>query len=195
MGYLVLDETEWVLDSTSELVARTISMQEMEQIRVWRNSQMSILRQDREISVAEQESYFQESILSDQESPLPVNILFTLWLQGELFGYGGLVHINWPSAQAEISFLIRPEWNNLEIFSTAFLLFQEFLTQLCVRNLGILTLTAESFDIEERLLMMSLLEQSGFNLVDGAQGKYFKGGAEVRSLNFIKDCNWSEESI
>lgn len=186
MGYIVLDETEWVLDLTREIVARTISIDEMEKIRGWRNSQTSVLRQDREISIEEQEAYFQESILPDQGSSSPTNILFTLWSRGELFGYGGLVHINWDFGEAEISFLVRPDWNRLEIFSTSFLLFQQFLEGLCARSLGITTLTAETFDVLERQLIIALLEQSGFELVGSRQGHYLKEGFPVKSLNHKK---------
>ena len=186
MGYIVLDKTEWVLDLTREIVARTISIEEMEKIRGWRNSQTSVLRQDREISIEEQEAYFQESILPDQGSSSPTNILFTLWSRGELFGYGGLVHINWDFGEAEISFLVRPDWNRLEIFSTSFLIFQQFLEGLCARSLGITTLTAETFDVLERQLIIALLEQSGFELVGSRHGHYLKEGFPVKSLNHKK---------
>lgn len=188
MGYIVLDKTEWVLDLAKEMVAQTISIEEMEKIRVWRNAQTSVLRQNRETSVEEQESYFRESILPDQGSSSPTNILFTLWSRGELFGYGGLVHINWDFGEAEISFLVRPDWNRLEIFSTSFLLFQQFLEGLCARSLGISTLTAETFDVLERQLVIALLEQSGFELVGSRQGHYIKEGFPVKSLNHKKRC-------
>ena len=195
MGYRVLDQNEWILDSTKEIVARTISLEDMEQIRVWRNAQTSVLRQSYEISVEQQEAYFQESILPDQRSSSPVNILFTLWYEGELFGYGGLVHVKWDRGEAEISFLIRPDWNQLEIFPRAFLLFQEFLAELCTRNLGLSTITAETFDVFERRLIITLLEQSGFELVGTMNGNYLKGGAPIRSLNHRKALKQSEDSL
>lgn len=188
LGYQLLDETEWVLDPTEGLIARTISRKEMEQIRIWRNAQTSVLRQNGKISFGEQVDYYNKSIVVDQKSLSPKNILFTLWVRRTLFGYGGLVHIDWNAREAEISFLIRPDWNQREIFSKSFLLFQDFLVKLCIRKLGILSLTAEAFDIDERKSIISLLIQSGFEIRGSREGKYLKNGAPVKSLDFRKRC-------
>ena len=77
----------------------------------WRNSQLDILRQQNPLTKEQQENYFKTTVagLFDQEQP--EQILWSFLVNGQLIGYGGLVHINWTNKTAEISFLTETSRN------------------------------------------------------------------------------------
>jgi RimJ/RimL family protein N-acetyltransferase len=73
----------------------------------WRNEQIYHLRQNKPLTVENQENYFNNVVnkLFNQEQPN--QILFS-FLENEIcIGYGGLVHINWIDRNAEISFIMN----------------------------------------------------------------------------------------
>ena len=75
-------------------------------IMKWRNEQIEILRQQDVLTKEEQDTYFNEIVASLFEQKNPKQLLFSLFFRDELVAYGGLVHIDWHSLNAEISFLI-----------------------------------------------------------------------------------------
>ena len=78
---------------------------DIQKIRVWRNDQMNILRQTTNLTPKNQLNYFNEFIKTSFQDNKPNIILFSFLLDKICIGYGGLVHINWNSKSAEISFL------------------------------------------------------------------------------------------
>jgi Acetyltransferase (GNAT) domain len=78
-------------------------------IMKWRNEQIYHLRQNKPLTIEDQENYFNTVVnkLFDQEQPN--QILFSYLQNGECIGYGGLVHINWIDKNAEISFIMNTE--------------------------------------------------------------------------------------
>ena len=91
--------------SSSHLELVPIREEDIEKIRIWRNQQRKILRQNNTISKKDQEKYFEESIRPTFQQKNPEMLLFSIILKGKCIGYGGLVHINWAAKRAEISFL------------------------------------------------------------------------------------------
>ena len=92
-----------------ELALRELNLADAEQIRLWRNAQMSVLRQSKSISKSQQRDYFLLNVIPAYDQIEP-----PLWLKGlisgeELIGYGGIVHINWSNRRGEVSFLLAPE--------------------------------------------------------------------------------------
>lgn len=75
-------------------------------IMQWRNEQIYHLRQNRPLTLEDQEKYFDTVVakLFDQEQPS--QILFSFLENDKCIGYGGLVHINWIDKNAEISFIM-----------------------------------------------------------------------------------------
>lgn len=73
----------------------------------WRNEQIYHLRQNKPLTVEDQEKYFNTAVdpLFSQEQPN--QILFSYLENGKCIGYGGLVHINWIDKNAEISFIMN----------------------------------------------------------------------------------------
>src|SRR5690554_6293407 len=87
---------------------RTLAKEDMEDIRVWRNAQLSVLRQNRPLTEEEQQVYFREKVRPTLGKARPPHILVALDLNGERIGYGGLVHIDWEVPRGEVSFLVNP---------------------------------------------------------------------------------------
>lgn len=78
-------------------------------IMEWRNEQMFHLRQNKELTVEDQDAYFENVISQLFDKEQPEQILFSLLEDKKCIGYGGLVHIDWEQKTAEISFLIDTE--------------------------------------------------------------------------------------
>src|SRR5688500_5529740 len=121
-NYKCLQADKWV-ESTYHICA--IRDEDKELIRIWRNEQIDILRQSNVISKDVQENYFKNVVTQLFEVENPQQLLFSFFENNKFIGYGGLVHIDWKSKNAEISFLVETERNNkFQIFKrdmTAFL--------------------------------------------------------------------------
>lgn len=129
-----------------------------EPIRLWRNSQLSILRQNHPLSLQEQENYWQkQSSLSPTQSHL---FCFSYKENEKSLGYGGFVHIDFETASAELSSLLDPSFSEP---SPLFLKISEVFLRLSLElahQLGLKKLTAEAYD--HRLDFISLLYKLGF---------------------------------
>lgn len=82
-------------------------MQDWDNIRLWRNAQMDILRQDKPITTIQQTSYA-NAYYSDLKTGKYDKLLFSFLQYGRLIGYGGLAHIDRNNNSAETSFLLEP---------------------------------------------------------------------------------------
>ena len=91
-------------DSLSMLPIR---QNDIEKIRLWRNKQVDVLRQNKKISKIEQIKYFNKNIFPDFNKKKPNNILFSILELDRIVAYGGLVHIDWHHKRGEISFLVN----------------------------------------------------------------------------------------
>ena len=93
--------------SSKEFSLVPIRYEDRVQIMQWRNEQIYHLRQKYELSSSEQDNYFQTTLRSLFDKECPDQLLFSFLKDGQLLGYGGLVHINWTDKHAEISFLLN----------------------------------------------------------------------------------------
>lgn len=147
--------------SDGSIVVRAVEMEDIEMIRVWRNAQMDVLRQTRAIGSEEQLAYFERAVWPDKRSDQPSNILLALLENGRLIGYGGLVHIAWDYARAEISFLLATEIaDDAGVISTLFAKWLRLMQQLAFNDLGLTRLTTETYAM--RTLHIRALEDAGF---------------------------------
>ena len=71
----------------------------------WRNDQIDILRQKQLLTEESQDLYFSNIVKPSFNEDYPSQLLFSFLEDGELIGYGGLVHIDWSSKNAEVSFI------------------------------------------------------------------------------------------
>lgn len=134
---------------------------DMELIRVWRNAQMAILRQNKELTEEDQRIYWKEVILPSFEEPKPRQILFSFLNQGERVGYGGLTYLDWEAKRGEVSFLLEPSRTiNGAEYRTEYMAFLTLLRQAVFEDMRFHRMFAETFDV--RPDHVAALVQFGF---------------------------------
>ena len=89
-----------------------IRFQDRYEIMEWRNSQIFHLRQSEYLTKENQDSYFNNIIKKNFEQKNPKQILFSFLKDHKCVGYGGLVHIDWISRNAEISFVMDSQFED-----------------------------------------------------------------------------------
>tara|TARA_B100001057_G_scaffold482881_1_gene558923 strand:- start:2105 stop:2674 length:570 start_codon:yes stop_codon:yes gene_type:complete len=89
-----------------------LSGEDIELIRIWRNNQKNVLRQNQSISKADQIKYFNKVIKKEIKRNKPNLILFSIKKKNRTIGYCGLVNISWTNKSAEISFLLDHKFKN-----------------------------------------------------------------------------------
>lgn len=145
----------------------------------WRNSQLDILRQQNPLTKEQQENYFKTTVagLFDQEQP--EQILWSFLVNGQLIGYGGLVHINWTNKTAEISFLTETSRNqSKDIFISDWINYLSLVKKIASESLHFNSIFTYAYDIRPNLYIA--LENSGFK-----ETKRIKNYIEIN--NQLKD--------
>ena len=132
-----------------------------EAIRQWRNAQLDILRQAAPLSADSQDRYFREVVAPLFDAEQPGQLLFSLLLDEELMGYGGLVHIDWVAGRAEISFLLETGRNaHIPTFQADFAAYLYLLRQVAFEDLALQKINTEAYDV--RPYLTEVLEAEGF---------------------------------
>jgi len=104
----------------------TLRHQDVQKIRIWRNDQIRFLRQRWEISETQQENYWEREIFPTFDKVQPAQVLLSFMQRQRCIGYGGLVHIDWQSRRAEVSFLLETSrMDNALTFQNEFGIFLE----------------------------------------------------------------------
>jgi hypothetical protein len=146
---------------SNNIQLEAVDKTQIEQIRVWRNKQISVLRQDTLISKEEQIEYFERFVFPEYSSKEPKQILLSIKKGKDFIGYGGMVNINWQKQEPEISFLLSPEFaEKKDQYSTIFTEFINLIIQLASQK-SIKKLFTETFDF--RIHHIHILEKAGFN--------------------------------
>ncbi|WP_310559564.1 GNAT family N-acetyltransferase [Flavobacterium sp.] len=128
-------------------------------IMKWRNEQIYHLRQNKALTVEDQENYFNDVVNELFNQTQPKQILFS-YLENEIcIGYGGLVHINWIDKNAEISFVMNTALEK-EAFQKHWGIFLKLIEQVAFEDLKLHKITTYAFDLRPKLY--SVLENSGF---------------------------------
>jgi RimJ/RimL family protein N-acetyltransferase len=126
----------------------------------WRNEQIYHLRQNKALTIEDQENYFNNVVekLFDQDQPN--QILFSCIENDECIGYGGLVHINWIDKNAEISFIMNTalEKDNFQINWVKYL---SLIEKVAFDDLKFHKIFTYAFDLRPHLYV-SLLEAGFF---------------------------------
>ena len=128
-------------------------------IMKWRNEQMYHLRQEKILTENDQEAYFQNTILPSYNENTPAQILFSFLKNEKCIGYGGLVHINWQSHQAEVSFIMATELET-DNFETNWLTFLHLLEKVAFNDLFLNSLFTYAYDLRPQLY--KAIENAGF---------------------------------
>jgi RimJ/RimL family protein N-acetyltransferase len=138
-----------------------IRFEDRYKIMQWRNEQLYHLRQKEPLTKETQDKYFNTVIagLFDQEHP--EQILFSYLEGDECIGYGGLVHIDWQSRNAEISFLSSTELDGPK-FDVYWKFFLNLIEQVAFRELALHKIYTYAFNVRPKLY--PILLDSGYNL-------------------------------
>lgn len=128
-------------------------------IMQWRNQQIYHLRQVRPLTEEDQQKYFDTVVAGLFDEPRPDQLLFSYLENGKCIGYGGLVHINWTDAHAEVSFLMETEREEKE-FSLHWSNFLTMLREPAFAELHLHKLYTYAFDLRPHLY--PVLESCGF---------------------------------
>lgn len=140
----------------------TIQPEDIENIRIWRNAQMDVLRQSEPITAIQQIEYYSAKIWPQLESRHPREILFSLFRDGRHIGYGGLVHIAWLHRRAEVSFLVEPERAaDRVVYGEDFHAFLGLIKKVAFADLRLNRIFTETYAI--RGYHISILESAGLN--------------------------------
>jgi RimJ/RimL family protein N-acetyltransferase len=142
---------------------RPVQPGDIEDIRQWRNAQLNVLRQPRQITVAEQKAYYDEHIWPTMNEARPRNLLLGYLQGGQLIGYGGLVHIQWEHRRAEVSFLLNPaRVHRQEEYQTDFQIFLRMLKAVAFGGLSFHRLFTETYATRKHHI--AVLEEEDFHL-------------------------------
>lgn len=145
---------------SGRFLLRPIQWSDREKIRVWRNHQIDVLRQDQELTVHDQDRYFQDVVRPQMSMSFPPQILWGLLEDDDLIGYGGLVHIQWADDRAEVSFLTDCQRLNASLLASDWKLYLTLLVEVATSKLGLHKLTTETYQI--RTDVLAILESFGF---------------------------------
>ena len=125
----------------------------------WRNEQVYHLRQDKPLTEADQEFYFNTVINKLYDKEKPSQLLFSFLKDEICIGYGGLVHINWVDKNAEISFIMNSDLEE-EYFQFHWSIFLGRIESLAFEELGFHKLYVYAFDLRPNLY--EVLLSSGY---------------------------------
>lgn len=149
------------LISSGGLALRAVEPGDIEAIRQWRNAQMDVLRQTAPISPEGQAGYFAAHVWPEKHKQEPNQILLAIERNGDLVGYGGLVHISWYNRRAELSFLLASEFEHRAVMRAAvFGAFLGLIRELAFTDLGLHRVFTETF--AHRTPHIASLEAAGF---------------------------------
>jgi len=127
---------------------RAVQDEDIEKIRLWRNLQISVLRQPYPITREQQEKYYLETIFPSMLENQPSNILVSLYQKDKLIGYGGIVHLGWEDRRGEISFLLNPEFTEDKlVYQEKHIIFLNLVADLAFLDLGLNKIFTETWSV------------------------------------------------
>lgn len=136
---------------------------DIQNIRKWRNDQMDVLRQENPITKNEQIQYYNNVIKNSFLEKMPDMVLFSFMLDNLCIGYGGLVHINWNSKMAEVSFIVDTiRSKNENIYEKDFSIFLKLIKMVSFHELNFKKIFTETYNIRKKHI--EILKKSGFKL-------------------------------
>jgi RimJ/RimL family protein N-acetyltransferase len=130
-------------------------------IMEWRNQQMHHLRQEKPLTKEMQDEYFTNVISKIFKQEQPEQILFSYIKDFECIGYGGLVHINWRDKNAELSFIMKTELEEIE-FELHWKNFLKMINDIARNDLRLIKTYTYAYDLRPKLF--NALEDSCYKL-------------------------------
>ena len=140
---------------------QNIDYNEIEFIRCIRNNQIKFLRQKKNISKYEQNEYFNKKVLPETKKKFPSIILFGLFKDNKIIGYGGFVHISWFDKRTELSLLIDDSISSKTLFEY-YSIFIDLSLKLAFDYFQFLKITTETYSSRRKII--SILDKKKFKL-------------------------------
>jgi len=157
-GYQLLDG---FYETIGEYAISSIKLEDAESIRIWRNQQISALRQSNILSKEEQNSYFNKVIEPSFSDKEPKQILMRYTLKSDLIGYGGLVHLNWTDLKGEVSFLLDTNrTKDTKQYSIECEVFLDLIKRCAFQKLGLNKISTYAYSHRENHVQS--IENAGF---------------------------------
>jgi len=140
---------------------RVVRKNDIQKIKKWRNEQIKILRQNKQITTSEQNDYYENFIKKSFFTKKPKMIIFSFLLSNKCIGYGGFTHINWTNNKAELSFILDTKRvKNSKIYRNEFNIFLKLILKLNNEQIRFKKIFSETYDI--RPIHMKILENMNF---------------------------------
>ena len=163
------------------LNATAVQEKHIEEIREWRNAQITILRQNHIISKDEQIDYFRNCIWPQMNKNYPNEILLSIFQDNIFVAYGGLVHISWEDKRAEVSFVAANEIvSNQEKYIELFSEYLSLIKHFAFNQIFLNRLFTETYDIRPNHI--ATLEKSGFKREGVMKSHVIINSLETNSL-------------
>jgi len=177
-NYKILKQDKYINDNYS---LSSIVDKDIEKIRTWRNEQVKVLRHNHPISYNEQILYYKNNVWNECNQDYPSQILLSFHLNDVLIGYGGLVHINWKSMIAEMSFLLETSrTKNKSNYQNDMKKFISILTLIAFDRLNFKKITTESFNFRKKTI--EVLNNSNFKVDKNSNTHLGEKGSIFHSL-------------
>lgn len=119
-------------------------------IMKWRNEQIYHLRQNKLLTEADQDNYFNNVIAKDFVQENPGQVLFSFLKNDLCIGYGGLVHINHIDKNAEISFIMNTDLE-AQSFEKYWLEYLSLIQEVAFSDMGFHKIYTYAFDLRPHL--------------------------------------------
>jgi len=159
-SYKILNKQTY---STGKYSLVPIRFEDRFDIMKWRNEQMYHLRQNKLLTINEQESYFKNTVSLLFSQLQPNQILFSFLRNDVLIGYGGLVHINWLDNNLEMSFLVDTKiLNDSYDYKDCFSAYISLIKYVSFNELKFNKLYTETYDLRDEHI--KVLESNNFVL-------------------------------
>ena len=156
--YPILTNNKIVFENYSITPLKKLDIQN---IRIWRNEQMNILRQTTTLTTKDQLIYYNKFIKKSFYDNKPNMILFSFLLDKNCIGYGGLVHIDWNLRSAEISFISNTNRSKSKtVYGKDLSIFLKLIFNVKFNDLKLNKITTETYDVRPWTIM--ILEKLGF---------------------------------
>jgi len=179
--YKSLNKNKFILQESQFVPIRKIDRY---RIMDWRNTQLQHLRQDKKLTIEDQDIYFETVISESLNDDNPKLLLFSYDYLDSFCGYGGLVHIDYENSKAELSFLVDSTMS-IEEQSKHWAVFFQFVDQLIEVYPRVRTVYGYCYDI--RPWIYPLYEKAGFLLTDVRKDDVEIGGKIFDSLIYTKE--------
>lgn len=170
-GFFV--DRRWSADGMG---VRRLHERDIRDIMEWRNSQQAVLRQQSELTVDRQRTWYRTRVVPSYESRQPLEILVVVVDEDDApVSYGGLTNIEWVSRRAELSFLTATERaDDPEQYEVDLRRFLRWVKPFAFREIGLHRLFTETWASRE--LHLGILQSEGFILEGRMRDHVVKDG-------------------